>query len=45
MKLPVNFYYLNDVPMGNQFKLNEPGSISMEGILLFNQHLLYIFLF
>ena len=38
------FYYLNDVPMGNQFKLNEPGSISMEGILLFNQHLLFLLL-
>ena len=38
------FYYLNDVPMGSQFKLSEPGSISMEGILLFNQHLLFLLL-
>ena len=30
--------------MGSQFKLSEPGSISMEGILLFNQHLLFLLL-
>jgi cytochrome c oxidase subunit 2 len=34
--------YCNDVPTSGQFKLSEPASISMEGILLFNQHLLFL---
>lgn len=35
-------FYQNDVPVGNRFNLSEPASISMEGILLFNQHLLFV---
>jgi cytochrome c oxidase subunit 2 len=35
-------FYQNDVPVGNRFNLSEPASTSMEGILLFNQHLLFI---
>lgn len=36
------FFYQNDVPAEGQFQLNEPASTSMEGILLFNQHLMFL---
>lgn len=35
-------FYLNDAPADSQFQLSEPASISMEGILLFNQHLMFL---
>lgn len=40
----LTFFYLyqNDAPVGGQFQLSEPASISMEGILLFNQHLMFL---
>jgi cytochrome c oxidase subunit 2 len=36
------YLYQNDAPVGGQFQLSEPASISMEGILLFNQHLMFL---
>jgi len=38
----LNFYTLCDSPAYWQTFLQEPASISMEGILLFNKHLLFL---